>query len=169
MPRTRNFAALIIYSPVQEKDANDKKPLHEQMLDKYKDQLITDSRSPAGNWLGVSLHHAERGAATLSIVIKKDMTNPFGNIHGGMMSALIDETIGWAVVSLEAEHHYTSLNLNVDFLYAAREGEKMIASAKVVRYGKKIIHVECNVHNAEGTLLTKASSNLVVTSMRIKH
>jgi acyl-coenzyme A thioesterase 13 len=154
---------------VQEKEANDRQPLHQQMLAKYKDQLITDSRSPAGNWLGVTLHHAEHGAVTLSIIIKRDMVNPFGNIHGGMMSALIDETIGWAVVSLEAEHHYTSLNLNVDFLYAAKEGEKMIANAKVIRQGKKIIHVECNVTNADGTLLAKASSNLVVTSMRIKH
>ncbi len=33
-------------------------PLHEQMLARYKDKVITDSRSPAGNWLAVTLEHA---------------------------------------------------------------------------------------------------------------
>lgn len=135
---------------------------------RYKDKVITDSRSPAGNWLAVTLEHAERGIASLSVIIKRDMTNPYGNIHGGMMSALIDETIGWAVVSLEAEHHYTSLNLNVDFLYAAKEGEKMIATAEVIRQGKKIVHVECKVRNTKGDILAKATSNLINTSMPIK-
>lgn len=153
---------------MQEKDESKKAPIHEQMITRYKDKVITDSRSPAGNWLEVTLVHAEHGTVTLSLIIKKDMTNPYGNIHGGMMSTFIDETIGWAVVSLEAEHHYTSLNLNVDFLYAAKEGEKMIATAEVIRQGKKIVHVECKVLNTQGTLLAKATSNLINTSMPIK-
>jgi uncharacterized protein (TIGR00369 family) len=153
---------------VQGKDEKNARPLHEQMMARYKDQVVTDSRSPAGNWLGVTLVHAERGIVTLSVIIKKEMTNPFGNIHGGMMTTFIDETIGWAVVSLEAEHHYTSLNLNVDFLYAASEGEKMIATAQVIRHGKKIVHVDCKVLNTQGTLLAKATSNLIATSMPIK-
>ncbi len=153
---------------MQEKDSADKQPLHQQMLARYKDKVVGDSRSPAGNWLAVTLEHAERGIVTLSVIIKKDMTNPYGNIHGGMMSTFIDETIGWAVVSLEAEFHYTTLNLNVDYLYAAKEGEKMIATATVVREGKKIVHVDCHVRNATGTLLAKATSNLINTSMPIK-
>lgn len=153
---------------MQEKDTTDRQPLHQQMLEKYLNKQMADSRSPAGNWLGLTLVHAERGSVKLSLIVKKDMTNPYGNIHGGMMSALIDETIGWAVVSLDAEHHYTSLNLNVDFLYAVKEGEKAIASAQVLRHGKKIVHAECQVHNEQGDLLAKASSNLVVTSMRVQ-
>jgi uncharacterized protein (TIGR00369 family) len=154
---------------VQDKDEQKKTPLHQQMLDRYRGKLITDSRSPTGNWLGVMLEDAAHGKVTLSVVIKKDMTNPYGNIHGGMMSTFIDETIGWAVVSLEAEFHYTSLNLNVDFLYAASEGQKMLATAEVIRQGKKIVHVECKVVNEQGTLLAKATSNLIHTSMPIKH
>ena len=137
------------------------------MTARYKGQVITDSRSAAGNWLGITLEDAARGAVSLSLIIKEDMTNPYGNIHGGMMSALIDETIGWAVVSLEAGTHYTSLSLVVDFLYAAAAGEKIVASAKVIRQGKKIVHVECSVHNTAGTLLAKASSNLIATSMTV--
>lgn len=127
---------------------------------------VTDSRSPAGNWLQFVLEKIERGSAEISLTVRKEMCNPYGNIHGGMMSLLIDEVIGWAVVSLDTNNNYTSLNLNVDFLYAIKEGERLFARAEVIREGKKIIHVTCNVRDARQNLLAKASSNLIVTSMK---
>lgn len=129
--------------------------------------IITESRSPAGNWLQPRLDHIEKGRAEITVLVRKEMCNPFGNIHGGMMSLVIDEAIGWAIVSLEAAYHYTSVTLNLDFLYAAAEGEMIKAVARVIRQGKKIINAEVQVYNALGTLLSKASSNLVVTGMQI--
>jgi len=127
--------------------------------------VILNSKSPAGNWLQPRLEKLEKGKAELSVIIREEMCNPFGNIHGGMMALVIDETIGWAVVSLEAEHHYTSVTLNLDFLYAAAQGERIFAKAEVLRQGKKVINVESWVFNEKGILLAKSSSNLVVTGM----
>jgi uncharacterized protein (TIGR00369 family) len=132
----------------------------------FEGKLVEESRSPAGNWLQFTLEQIEKGSATISLEVKHEMTNPYGNIHGGMMALVMDEVIGWAVVSLDMNANYTSLNLNVDFLYAIKEGDRLRANATVVRAGKKIIHVECKIENMEGTLLGKASSNLIVTSMR---
>jgi acyl-coenzyme A thioesterase 13 len=129
---------------------------------------IEHSRSPAGNWLKPRLESVERGKVTMSVLIRKEMCNPFGNIHGGMMSLVIDEAIGWALVSLEAASHYTSVSLNLDFLYAAAEGERIIAVAEVIRQGKKIINAEVHVYNDKDILLSKATSNLVATGMTIK-
>ncbi len=129
-------------------------------------KTVTDSRSPAGNWLQFTLEHIEHGKAVIALTVRPEMTNPYRHIHGGMMSLVIDEAIGWAVVSLDTENHYTTLNLNVDFLYAIREGERLRAKAEVIRAGKKIIHVECRVYNMEEQLLAKATSNLVITGMR---
>lgn len=133
----------------------------------FEGKLVTDSRSAAGNWMGLTLEKIEKGKAEISLTVKKEMTNPFGNIHGGMMALVMDEVIGWSVISLGMEHHYTSLNLNVDFLYAIAEGQKLHATAEVVRAGKKIIHVDCRVIDTEGRLLGKSSSNLIVTSMKV--
>jgi len=129
-------------------------------------KLITESRSPAGNWLQLTLDKIERGAAEISLTVRPEMCNPYGNIHGGMMSLVIDEAIGWAVVSLNTDNNYTSLNLNVDFLYAIRQGERLKARSNVIREGKKIIHVECSVYDMQDRLLGKASSNLIVTGMK---
>ena len=132
----------------------------------FEGKLVEESRSPAGNWLQFTLEKIEKGSATISLEVKHEMTNPYGNIHGGMMALVMDEVIGWAVVSLDMNANYTSLNLNVDFLYAIKQGDRLRATANVVRAGKKIIHVECRIESMEGTLLGKASSNLIVTSMR---
>jgi uncharacterized protein (TIGR00369 family) len=134
----------------------------------YLGKEISDSRSSAGNWLGFTLEHIEHGIARFTAPVRKEMTNPYGNIHGGMMSLVIDEAIGWAVVSLDTDLHYTSLTLNVDFLYAIKEGETLRAEARVLRVGKKIINVECHVHDMAGKILARASSNLIVTGMEFQ-
>src|ERR1019366_7623439 len=110
----------------------------------YEGREVKDSRSPAGNWLGITLENIDKGHAIITMAVRKEMTNPYGNIHGGMMSLVIDEAIGWAVASLDVEQHYTSLTLNVDFLYAIKKGERLRAESKVLRVGKKIINVECH-------------------------
>ncbi|MBL7682254.1 MAG: PaaI family thioesterase [Flavipsychrobacter sp.] len=134
--------------------------------DNYLGKVVTDSRSAAGNWMNFTLEAIESGKATISLEVKHDMTNPYGNIHGGMMALVMDEVIGWAVVSLDTNNHYTSLNLNVDFLYAIKEGDRLKATSEVIRAGKKIIHVECRVYDMQDRILGKATSNLIVTGMK---
>lgn len=134
----------------------------------YLGRQVTGSRSEAGNWMQLTLEHIDKGTATISLVVRKEMTNPYGMIHGGMMSLVMDEAIGWAVVSLESDHHYTSLNLNVDFLYAIREGARLKAVAEIVRQGKKIVHAACTVYDMQDRILGKGASNLVVTGMKLK-
>jgi len=131
----------------------------------FEGKLVEESRSPAGNWLEFTLERISKGEAVLSLEVKKEMTNPYGNIHGGMMSLVIDEAIGWAVVSLDAAQHYTSLTLNVDFLYAIKKGERLRAESKVLRVGKKIVNVECHVYDMGGRILARANSNLIATHM----
>lgn len=137
----------------------------EWIKEEYLGKEVTDSRSPAGNWLRFTLEHIEQGGARLTASVREEMANPYGHIHGGMMSLVIDEAIGWAVVSLDAKQHYTSLTLNVDFLYAIKVGQRLRAESKVIRTGKRIINVDCHVYDMEGRMLARASSNLIATSM----
>jgi acyl-coenzyme A thioesterase 13 len=132
----------------------------------FEGKLVEDSRSPAGNWMRFTLEQIEKGKATISMEVREEMTNPYGNIHGGMMALVMDEAIGWAVVSLDTDNNYTSLNLNVDFLYAIKQGDRLKATSEIIRAGKKIIHVECRVYDMQERLLGKASSNLIATGMK---
>ncbi len=134
--------------------------------DCYEGKLVTDSRSPAGNWLQFTLEHIEKGTATLSIEVRHEMTNPYAHIHGGMMCLIIDEAIGWGVASMDTDNHYTSMSLNTDFLYAVPAGVRIRAMSRVIRAGKRICNVECHVYDPQDRLLAHATSNLIVTGMQ---
>lgn len=137
-------------------------------LEKRVGTILNDTLSPAGSWLGFALQSVTKGKAVATLEVRPEMCNPYGNIHGGMMALVIDEIIGFAIISLSAEQHYTSVNLNIDFLYAITSGDTLRAEGEIVRQGKKMINAAVSVyHNESNVLLARASSNLVVTSMPI--
>lgn len=137
----------------------------EGIRDKYLGKVVSGSRSPAGNWLQFVLEDIQPGTATLAVPVRTEMTNPYGHIHGGMMSLVIDEAIGWAVASLISEHHFTSMNLTVDFLYAIKSGDTLKAVSRVIREGKRIVNCECFVYNSQKVVLAHGTSNLIATNM----
>jgi acyl-coenzyme A thioesterase 13 len=75
------------------------------------------------------------GLATISYKIRHEMTNPLGTIQGGVMAALIDDTMGLAFYTLFEKNMFTTTNLNINYLYGAKEGEEVIVKAEVVRIG----------------------------------
>jgi len=128
---------------------------------------ITKSVSPSSLWLKGTLLEIEEGRAIISYKIRKEMTNPLGTIQGGVMAALIDDTLGLAFYSLFQQNMFTTTNLNVNYLFGAKEGEEVKVEAQVVRIGKKIANVECKVYNKDEDIICTATSNLVVTSVKV--
>ena len=62
---------------------------------------------------------------------------------------------------------YATINMNIDYLNSAKAGEKVIGEGVIIRAGKNIMHAEARLYNEEGKLLSKASSNLIATSIPI--
>lgn len=127
------------------------------------------SPSPFGRWLNGLLLEAETGYVAVEYLVRPEMGNPLGGLHGGVSSAIIDEVIGMMLVTLDADHFYTSVNLAVDFIGNIRVGEKIITRAKLVRQGSKIVNAEAVIENENGALLAKATSNLVLTSIKMRN
>ncbi|WP_234736712.1 PaaI family thioesterase [Tellurirhabdus bombi] len=130
-------------------------------------QDMRQSISPLGRWLNGVLRVAEQGSLTADYVVREEMCNPMQVLHGGTVSAMLDDLIGATVYSLGREYAYTSINLSVDFLHAARLGETVTATARIVRAGKNVIHAEGVLVAEDGKLVAKASSNLVQTSLKL--
>ncbi|MBO9640438.1 MAG: PaaI family thioesterase [Siphonobacter aquaeclarae] len=129
------------------------------------EKLGVHSPSPFGRWLDGTLTHIEEGTITVNFHVRPEMCNPAGVLHGGVAAAMMDEVMGMTVFSLDLDHFYMSVNLNIDYLFGARSGEHVNVRSEVIRKGKKVVHTECRIYDAEGRLLTKATSNLIATSM----
>ncbi len=136
-----------------------------------KSQIGKDSSaspSPLMRWLNPSLRAVEEGELEYSYVIREEMTNTLGIIHGGATAAIIDDAIGAAVFSLGNTHIYTTVNLVIDYFGRANVGETIYAKTKIVKKGRQIINGECEVWNADKTrMIAKGQSNLIQTNIKI--
>jgi uncharacterized protein (TIGR00369 family) len=122
------------------------------------------SPSPFGRWLNGKLIEASAGSLTIEFVVREELTNPAGIMHGGAIAGLIDEVIGMTTFSLGKTGFYVAVNLNIDFLRPGKLGEKLRVISEVIRDGRTMAHAECKVYNEEGKLIAKAASNLALTN-----
>ncbi|SOE21682.1 uncharacterized domain 1-containing protein [Spirosomataceae bacterium TFI 002] len=138
------------------------------MIDQFKQLIGKESKdsspSPLGKWLNGTLLAVENGTMTVSFVIRDEMTNPAGIMHGGIAAAMMDEVIGMTTYTLGNEAFFAAANLNVDFLRPGKKGETIKVVSEIIRAGKTMVHVECRIYNQENKLISKATSNMVKTS-----
>ncbi len=88
---------------------------------------------------------------------KAEFCNPAGFVQGGLLAAMLDDTMGPAVLMMtEGKLYTTTIGLTVNFLAPARPG-RIIAEAKVTQLGKTIAFVEGKLTAEDGTLLATAS------------
>ncbi len=120
------------------------------------------SPSPFMNWLKPVAVAASYGSLTFEYEIRKEMTNPMGQLHGGVIAGIIDDIMGATVYSLEKSDHFVTVNLSVDYFAPATLGDIVHATTKVVKEGRMVIHMECTLWlPAKKRLLAKACSNLM--------
>jgi uncharacterized protein (TIGR00369 family) len=119
--------------------------------------------SPLGNWLHGTLLAVDRDSCSVAYVVRPEMTNPAGILHGGVMAAMLDELIGMTVHLEAGDTFFASVNLAIDYLAAARVGDEVIARTHIVRRGKRIVNAEGTLALPDGTLLARATSNLAAT------
>ena len=90
---------------------------------------------------------------------KPDFCNPAGFIQGGILSAMLDDTMGPAVlVATEGRFYTATISLTVNFLAPAKVGP-ITAEAKVTQLGKTVAFMEGRLLAADGTLLATASTS----------
>ncbi len=119
--------------------------------------------APIAELLGMRLVGLEPGQARLEIEARaRQHANPMGTLHGGVLCDVADLAMGTAFAStLENDELFTTLELKINFLQAIRDA-KLVAVGKVVRRGKNVGLVECDVTDEQGRLVARASSTCMV-------
>jgi len=128
---------------------------------------LTNTPSPAGNWLAGTLLEMEYGYAKVEYKVREEFCNPGRILHGGVSSLMLDDVIGMANFTMGSEYLMSSINLNVDFLSAAKLGEKVQVEARIIRSGSNLNHWEAVIKKDSGKIVAKASSNMINTHVKI--
>lgn len=123
-------------------------------------QSLASSPSPLARWLNGTLYAVHSDGIAVAFVVREEMTNPAGVLHGGIISAMLDEVIGMTLIVMTGDYH-ASINFSVDFLNSARQDDQVICESHVVRQGRSVVHAEGRVISNEGKLLARATTNLL--------
>ena len=90
---------------------------------------------------------------------KPDFCNPAGFVQGGILSAMLDDTMGPAVLVMsEGRLYTTTISMTVNFLSPAKPGP-IIAEARVTQLGKTVAFVEAKLMTEDGTVLATATAS----------
>lgn len=123
--------------------------------------------SPVAKWLNGTLIVIEEGAMEVRYLVRADMCNPMGTLHGGIAATILDDIVGTMVYAMGREFGFTSINLNCDFLNPAIVGDELTAKSVVIRAGKNIVHVEGRIFDAQERIIAKCASNLIQTAFKL--
>jgi uncharacterized protein (TIGR00369 family) len=120
--------------------------------------------SRAWEWLGINDVAQEDGVAVVEMTPTADMVNSAGFVHGGMISALADSAMGRALRTIKpGVVRSMSFDLKLSFISAAKVGETLRATGRVVHSGRRTAVTECRVEGPRQKLVATASGTFAIT------
>ena len=127
---------------------------------------------PSSKLLGWHLLDArpQEGWIRIGFDGKREFCNPAGFIQGGILGAMLDDTMGPAVFVMTDGRLYTAtITMTVNFLAPAKPGP-ITGEATVTQLGKTVAFVEGRLMAGDGTVLatSSASARLVETEKAIR-
>jgi uncharacterized protein (TIGR00369 family) len=113
---------------------------------------------PVATLVGFQITAVQPGEAVVQFEATERHANPMGTLHGGILCDIADAAMGIAYAStLAAGETFTTLELKINFLKPVWQG-KLVAVAKIVKGGRTIGLVECDVMDEKQQLVARASS-----------
>ena len=92
----------------------------------------------------------EEGVCVMSLTLEEKHMNPNGVVHGGVLTTLLDEATGHAIVTIRglevmSEAPHVTLDMSVSFLSGARLGDELVCEARTLRIGRAVAFAEAEV------------------------
>lgn len=127
---------------------------------------------PCSRLLGWHILDADPEAGWIRVGFdgRTEFCNPAGFIQGGILTAMLDDTMGPAAFIKTGGRLYTAtISMTVNFLAPARVGP-IIGEARVSQIGKTIAFIEGKLIDARDVVLATASTSarLVETARAVK-
>jgi uncharacterized protein (TIGR00369 family) len=113
---------------------------------------------PIAKLIGFRIISIESGQVVVELDADERYANPMGTVHGGIFCDIADAAMGMAYAStLDEGESFTTLELKINFLKPVWKA-KLRAIGKVVKRGRTVGLVECDVMDEQQNLIARASS-----------
>jgi uncharacterized protein (TIGR00369 family) len=125
---------------------------------------------PAAATLGWELVavNPEEGTVEVAFTATDAFVNPAGVVQGGFLAAMLDDTMGPALVAgLEPGDFAPTTDLHVQFLRPARPG-RLIGHGRVVRRGRDVAFLAGELVDEEGAIVAVATATAQIRTRMLR-
>src|SRR5882762_11201579 len=113
---------------------------------------------PIAQLIGFDLISVKPGEAAIEFQATERHANPMGTLHGGILCDIADAAMGIAYSSnLDEGESFTTLELKINFLKPIWKA-RLLAVGRVVKQGRTVGLVECDITDEKGNLVARATS-----------
>ena len=113
---------------------------------------------PIARLIGFEAKDIGDGRAVVTLAAGPQHANPMGTLHGGVLCDIADAAMGMAFAStLAPDESFTTVELKINFFRPVWEA-RLKAEGQVLRRGRNLGYVECDITDESGRLVAKASS-----------
>lgn len=117
-------------------------------------------------WQLVSVSPDE-GTIEVAFTATEAFLNPAGVIQGGFLAAMLDDTLGPALVAgLSSGDFAPTTDLHVQFLRPARPG-RLIGRGRVLRRGRDVAFLAGELIDEDGAVVAVASSTVQIRAQML--
>jgi len=113
---------------------------------------------PVATLIGFDVVSVEAGKSVVELQATEVHRNPMGTLHGGILCDIADAAMGIAFASkLDEGESFTTLELKINF-FKPIWNARLRATGRVVKQGRTVGMVECDVTDEKGNLVARATS-----------
>jgi uncharacterized protein (TIGR00369 family) len=119
---------------------------------------------PVAELLGFRLIEIDpdQGTIETAFTATEQFLNPAGTVQGGMLAAMLDDTLGPALVATLGDGEWApTTDLHVQFLRPAAPGE-IRGHGRVVRRGKDVAFLAGELRDGAGELVATATATAAI-------
>ncbi|QUH01385.1 PaaI family thioesterase [Saccharopolyspora erythraea] len=123
---------------------------------------------PAAKTLGFELVEVNPDEGTIEVAFTagERFLNPVGVVQGGFLAAMLDDTLGPALVAtLDAGQFAPTTDLHVQFLAPARPG-RLVGRGRIARRGGQIAFLAGELVDSTGTVVAAATATALIRPAR---
>jgi uncharacterized protein (TIGR00369 family) len=123
---------------------------------------------PAATLLGWELVAIDPDAGTIEVAFtaSEQFLNPVGVIQGGFLAAMLDDTLGPALVATLGPGQFApTIDLHVQFLRPARPG-RLTGRGRIIRRGKDVAFLAGELLDESGRILAVATATAQIRAVR---
>jgi acyl-CoA thioesterase len=105
------------------------------------------------------------GKTRIRLPVNENLKQFYGNVHGGVIAALLDTAIAVAVnQQLDPGEGASTVEININYLRSISEGT-LWAEGKVIKKGRNIVVAQGEIKNDEGQIMAIGTATFMAYQM----